>query len=306
MPKTKMKDFGASGRTGHDSAAFYQRKMYSEARSAPSTSGTQAGGMEPSSLPLNWIFPHTSETMHELPDGSVHLMVTSPPYNVGKRYEEDLSRDEYRTLLRRVWKETYRVLAPGGRACINVANLGRRPYIPLNALITTDMMELGYLMRGEIIWNKAASAGVSCAWGSWRSPSNPVLRDVHEYILVFSKEEFRRPPAGGAATVSKEDFLACTQSVWDIPTESARKVGHPAPFPIELPRRLIELYTYTNDLVLDPFMGSGTTAVAAAMGDRRWVGYETEAEYVELARRRLESLSHPPVSASAAESMSGD
>ena len=123
--------------------------------------------------------------MSELPDYSVHLMVTSPPYNVRKEYDEDLTLEEYLNLLHVVFKETYRVLVTGGRACINIANLGRKPYLPLHALIIQTMLEIGFLMRGEIIWDKAASASPSTAWGSWQSASNPVLRDVHEYILVF-------------------------------------------------------------------------------------------------------------------------
>jgi site-specific DNA-methyltransferase (adenine-specific) len=229
--------------------------------------------------------------MQELPDNSVHLMVTSPPYNVGKDYDEDMTEAEYRDFLRDVWQETYRVLVHGGRACINVANLGRRPYVPLSTYITQDMIEVGFLMRGQIIWNKQASAGSSCAWGSWRSPSNPVLRDVHEYILVFCKGDFaRKKPECDQkrATISKEDFLAWTKSVWQFPAESARKVKHPAPYPVDLPARCIQLYTYSNDVVLDPFIGSGTTAVAAQEAGRKWIGYEVSPEYVALSFQRLE------------------
>jgi site-specific DNA-methyltransferase (adenine-specific) len=234
------------------------------------------------------IFSHSSESMTELPDCSVHLMVTSPPYNVGKDYDEDLSLDEYLAFLRNVWREVYRVLVPGGRACVNVANLGRKPYIPLNGLIAKELIELGFLMRGEIIWDKAASSSTSTAWGSWKSASNPTLRDTHEYILVFSKGSFRRDKMDGrASTISKEEFLEFTKSVWEIPSESARKVGHPAPFPVELPYRLIQLYTFSNELVLDPFMGSGQTALAAQKAGRHFIGYEINAEYLELARKRI-------------------
>ncbi len=186
-----------------------------------------------------------------------------------------------------VWRETYRVLVPGGRACINVAGLGRRPYIPIHRYITEQMLKIGYLMRGEIIWNKAASASASTAWGSWQSASNPSLRDVHEYILIFSKQTFRRDSDGKESTISKEDFLEWTKSVWTFPAVSARKIGHPAPFPEELPHRLIQLYTFRGDVVLDPFSGSGTTCVAAAVDGRAFVGYEINEAYVQLANRRL-------------------
>ena len=231
-------------------------------------------------------------------------MVTSPPYSVGKDYDEDLSLKEYRSLLRAAWKETRRVLVPGGRACINVANLGRKPYIPLHAYIIQDMERLGFLMRGEIIWDKGSSAGASTAWGSWLSASNPYIRDQHEYILIFSKDNYHRPRMEGREdTISREEFVASTRSMWrfgegnprEFPTptvwtmnsESATRVGHPAPFPLELPKRCIELYTYRNEVVYDPFMGSGTTGVAAVACGRRFVGYEINPEYHERAMRRI-------------------
>ena len=234
------------------------------------------------------IYAHSSTDMQELPDNSVHLMVTSPPYNVGKDYDDDLTEDEYFNLLNNVWKEVYRVLVPGGRACINIANIGRKPYIPLNAMISQQMTEIGYLMRGEIIWDKSASSGTSCAWGSWMSASNPVLRDTHEYILVFCKGAYNRQKKASESTIGRDEFLDFTKSIWKFSAESARRVKHPAPFPVELPRRLIQLYTFKNEIVLDPFMGSGTSAVAAIKTNRRYVGYEHFEEYVKVAMDRID------------------
>jgi len=229
--------------------------------------------------------------MEELPDNSVHLMVTSPPYNVGKEYDENLTLKEYREFLKRVWKEVYRVLVPGGRVCINIANLGRKPYIPLHCYIIEDMLEIGFLMRGEIIWNKASSASPSTAWGSWLSAANPTLRDVHEYILVFSKDTFtRKNPKKRKSTITKEEFLEFTKSVWTFPAESAKKVGHPAPFPIELPYRCIQLYTFEGEVILDPFMGSGQTAIAALKAKRFYIGYEINETYVNLAKKRIKEF----------------
>ncbi len=226
--------------------------------------------------------------MTDLPDASVHLMVTSPPYNVGKDYDEDLSLEEFLGFLKRVWAETYRVLVPGGRACINVANLGRKPYISLHAMLIADMLDLGFLMRGEIIWDKGASASSSTAWGSWQSASNPTLRDTHEYILVFSKGSFRREKVDGReSTIKKEEFLEFTKSVWTFGAESARKIGHPAPYPVELPYRLIQLYTFSGEVVLDPFMGSGQSALAALKAGRHFVGYEINDAYLKLAQERI-------------------
>jgi site-specific DNA-methyltransferase (adenine-specific) len=229
--------------------------------------------------------------MTELPDNSVHLMITSPPYNVGKEYDENLSLKEYRELLKGVFKETYRVLVPGGRACINVANLGRKPYLPLHSYIIEDMHNIGFLMRGEIIWDKGSSASPSTAWGSYLKADNPVLRDVHEYILIFCKDTFTRPnPHNRKSTISKEEFLEFTKSVWKFPAEKATKVGHPAPFPVELPYRLIQFYTFEGEVVLDPFAGSGSTCIAALKTNRKYVAYDIDKEYCDLAERRIKQF----------------
>ncbi|MDX1689466.1 MAG: site-specific DNA-methyltransferase [Acidimicrobiia bacterium] len=278
---TETASFGAGKRESHDSTSFYGRRMMAPVRSA------QVGEpVEPPAEILDRIFCASSEAMTHLPDDCVALMVTSPPYNVGKDYDHDLSLDEYLGLLERVLAETYRVLEPGGRVAVNVANLGRKPYLALNHRVAAMLEGLGFLLRGEIVWQKAAGAGGSCAWGSWRSAKNPTLRDVHEYVIVASKGTFRRTRIG-EDTITKEDFLDATVSVWTIPSESARRVGHPAPFPVALPRRLVELYTFAGDLVLDPFMGSGSTAVAAVESGRHYVGYEVEPDYIALAEERV-------------------
>lgn len=284
---TRTSAFGSPGRISHDSTDFYNSRMY--AGRAVDEDLTYQETLIPEEK-LNRIYLKSSEEMDELPDYSAHLMVTSPPYNVQKEYDQDLTIEEYAGLLRRVFAEVYRVLVTGGRACINVANLGRKPYIPLHSLIIEEMLTLGFLMRGEIIWDKAASASPSTAWGSWMSATNPVLRDVHEYILVFSKESFRRERAQPANTIERDEFLEWTKSVWTFPAVSARQIGHPAPFPEELPRRLIELYSFEGDVVLDPFAGSGTTCAAAKRAGRKFVGYETERTYCDLAIERLAAL----------------
>ncbi|QAV33305.1 site-specific DNA-methyltransferase (adenine-specific) [Fervidobacterium changbaicum] len=277
--------FGAPSRINHDSSPFYSRNLYSNLPKEQNLSYVETP------LPdevINKIILKSSENMEELPDNSIHLMVTSPPYNVGKEYDEDLTLNEYRDFLKRVWREVYRVLVPGGRACINLANLGRKPYIPLHVYVIEDMLEVGFLMRGEVVWNKGATASSSTAWGSWMSASNPSLRDVHEYILIFSKGTFtRKNPKGRKSTISKEEFLEFTKSIWTFPAESAKKIGHPAPFPVELPYRCIQLYTFEGEVVLDPFMGSGQTAIAALMTGRNYVGYEINEEYLNLANRRI-------------------
>ena len=285
-----MQSFGTSNRRGHDSSRFYRRRMFVDNKTLRPTIDRHQAPEEEDARNLaciNRIYTHSAVDMHHLPDNSIHLMVTSPPYNVGKDYDEDLTENEYADLLLAVWQEVHRVLVPGGRACINIANIGRKPYLSLSSMIVGQMCDLGYLMRGEIIWEKGASAGASCAWGSWKSPSNPVLRDTHEYILVFSKGDYRRQGKGKVATITRDEFLEYTKSVWSFSAESARRVNHPAPFPVELPRRLIQLYSYEKDIVLDPFMGSGTTALAALNCGRYYVGYEIDSVYVRRAKDRI-------------------
>jgi site-specific DNA-methyltransferase (adenine-specific) len=284
---TQTSAFGTPGRVSHDSSRFYESRMYADM--------PQDGEVPDIAVPipenlLDQVFCKSSETMEELPDNSVHLMITSPPYNAQKEYDQDLTLPECLSFLESVWKETYRLLVPGGRACINVANLGRKPYIPLHSYIIESMLKIGFLMRGEIIWNKAGSASPSTAWGSWLSASNPVLRDVHEYILVFSKTGFRRPKGNREDTLLKDDFLTWTKSVWEFPAVQARKIGHPAPFPVELPYRCIQLFSFKGDVILDPFAGSGTTCLAAKQAGRRFVAYEIDPDYCRLAETRLSTL----------------
>lgn len=294
---TVTSEFGSGKRESHDSSPFYERfspPLISEDErvEAPATVDT--------------LFHGDAREMTEttVADRSVALMITSPPYFAGKEYENDLgtghvpaSYVEYLELLEEVLAVCLRKLEPGGRMAVNVANLGRKPYRSLSADVMAILQDrLGMLLRGEIIWQKAKGAGGSCAWGSYRSPQNPVLRDVTERVVVASKGRFdraikraRREAMGlpHEATIETEEFLEATLDVWEIPSERASRVGHPAPFPVALPRRLIELYTYTGDLVLDPFIGSGTTAVAAVETARHYVGFDTDAGYLALAEARI-------------------
>ena len=249
-----------------------------------------------------------SMTDAQVADRSVALLVTSPPYFTGKEYETDMAAGhvpssyvEYLEMLHDVLVVCLAKLEPGGRMAVNVANLGRKPYRSLSADVISILQDdLGMLLRGEVIWQKARGAGGSCAWGSFRSPQNPVLRDVTERVVIASKGRFdraiKRPIRERSglpheATIETEDFLEATIDIWEMPTASATRVGHPAPFPVDLPRRLIELYTYKGDLVLDPFIGSGTTAVAALEAGRHYVGFDTEQTYIELAKQRVAEAS---------------
>jgi len=284
----KTTSFGTPKRESHDSSHFYDSNLY---KNIPAPQNVEYIDNSPS-IPkeiLDSIVIGDSQNMEKLPDNSIHLMITSPPYNVRKEYDKNLDLNEYIELLRNVLKDTWRVLVPGGRVAINIANIGRKPYIPLHSFVIQIMHDIGFLMRGEIIWDKSASAGVSCAWGSFGSASNPVLRDVHEYILIFSKQNMKRPKLEKENSIENDDFVQWSKSIWKFPTVSAKKIGHPAPFPVELPKRLIEFYSYEGDVILDPFMGSGSTAIAAKNLKRHYVGYEISQEYVDLALKRIKS-----------------
>src|SRR5688500_2696801 len=185
-------------------------------------------------------------------------------------------------MLRDVFEECRRVLEPGGRIAVNVANLGRKPYRSLSADVMRILQDdLGMLPRGEVIWQKARGATGSIAVGSYLSASNPVLRDVSERVIVASKGRFDRAvprkqrerqglPCGTTST--EEASSEAAPAVWEIRPERARRVGHPAPFPVELPERFVNPDAYRGDVVLDPVMGWGSTALAAARNDRRYVG----------------------------------
>jgi len=310
---TATASFGAGARESHDSSAFYARF------SPPTISDDNEVTAVPDSVLADPVRVMDSRKIHEvLPENSVALVVTSPPYFVGKEYELAVAGDpntrrdgnaipttylEYLQMLHDVFASCLRVLEPGGRMAINVANLGRKPYRSLSADIIGILQDdLGMLLRGEIIWQKAEGATGSVAWGSYRKATNPVLRDLTERVIVVSKGRFDRAMPKGRAekglphesTLSADDFMEATLDVWKIAPESARRVQHPAPFPIELPRRLIDLYTYRDDIVIDPFLGSGTTLLAAERTGRQGMGFELDREYADIAIARLEAEKQRP------------
>lgn len=306
--RTQTSAFGVGRREGHDASPFYGRftppvLSDDEYVNRPPELLAALGGGRP--------FHGSSTDMHQLPDSSVALVITSPPYFVGKEYELAVTGEldpgsripgsylEFLGMLREVFAECRRVLEPGGRIAVNVANLGRKPYRSLSADVISILQDdLQLLLRGEVIWEKASTSSGSCAWGSFAKASNPVLRDMTERVIIASKGRFsravslkdrRRRDLPHESTLTNDEFVDVTRDVWRIDAESATRIGHPAPFPVELPRRLIDLYTYSGDIVVDPFAGSGTTLVAAARTGRIGVGYDTDAAYVDMARTRLDA-----------------
>lgn len=295
---TRTRAFGAGNRESHDASDFYARFR------APEVSDDETVNR---CAVADTLVVGDARDMSAVTDQSVALVVTSPPYYAGKEYEQTLGEGhvpasyvEFLEMLRDVFAECRRVLEPGGRIAVNIANLGRKPYRSLSGDVTRILQDdLGLLLRGEIVWQKARGASGSIAVGSYLSASNPVLRDVSERVVVASKGRFDRAISRKVReqrglpfenTIEKDEFFEATLDVWELRPESARRVGHPAPFPVELPERFIRLYTYRHDVVLDPFLGSGSTAVAAVRNERHYVGYDTDPAYVALARQRIEAV----------------
>jgi site-specific DNA-methyltransferase (adenine-specific) len=304
--RTATSLFGVGRRESHDASGFYDRfeppELVFDDAVEPLRDLRQGDAACIQTDARSMVLPGG----RQLPANSAALVVTSPPYFSGKEYEQALGNGhipgsylEYLSMLRSVFWECKRVLEPGGRLAINVANLGRKPYRSLSADIVRILQDdLHLLLRGEVIWRKAEGASGSCAWGSFRSAANPVLRDITERVIVASKGRFdrakniterRKLDLPHENEITPDEFMAATLDVWNIPPESAKRVNHPAPFPLELPQRLIGLYTYRGDLVVDPFMGSGTTLVAAIRSGRRYLGYDTDPTYVRLAKQRVKA-----------------
>ena len=289
MKKTQTSSFGVGKRESHDSSSFYGRNLFNDLFTKPLTK--EEIQKIPVPKPGDWtnkVICQSSEDMSQVPDNSVALAFTSPPYNVGKDYDGDISLQEYLTLIKNVGKEVYRVLKPGGRYVINIANLGRKPYIPLHTFFYQVHWELGFLSMGEIIWQKGKGASGNCAWGSWMSAKAPRLRDIHEYLLVFAKQSFSRPDKG-ESDIDRDEFMESTLSIWKIPPESAKRVGHPAPFPVKLAARVIRSYSYVGEVILDPFLGSGSTSVAALENKRLYIGYDINKSFCEISESRIQS-----------------
>lgn len=282
---TATSEFGVSKRESHDSKAYYERGLLTVVEDKKSLP------LKPAPESIDALYCQSATNMSQVRDNSVALTVTSPPYHVGKEYDGDESLEEFvDNVLRPVFDDVRRVLEPGGRLAVNVAGLGRKPYFNFPNIVDSLLLDIGFLPRGEIIWQKAEGSNGSCAWGSWCSDANPVMRDLHEKVLLYSKDRYDRHPYRKVKgqPQDKESFMRDTLSVWKIAPESAKRVGHPAPFPVELPKRLIELFTHEKDLVLDPFLGVGATAVAAKRTGRHYVGYDIVEAYLDTARTRLE------------------
>jgi site-specific DNA-methyltransferase (adenine-specific) len=226
------------------------------------------------------------EVIRELEDNSIDLVVTSPPYNVGVdygEYDDKIPMEEYQDMIDELFKVLSWKVKNSGRVCVNVSLKNERGIVDIPSIVKNKADAFGWNLRFEIIWNKGSSES-STAWGSWLSPSSPRPIFNHEYIFVFDVGEENKD---SEQTIEKERFMNIVKSVWDVNPETSSP--HPAPFPKEIARRLIELNSYKRDTVLDPFIGSGTTAVVAEEMNRDWIGIDVDKKYIEMSYDRIEN-----------------
>ena len=223
-------------------------------------------------------------------DGSVDLVVTSPPYNVDIQYnshKDDVSYGEYLKFSKKWMARCFDWLKEDGRFCLNIPldkNKGGQQSV--GADLTTIAKEIGFQYHSTIIWNEG-NISRRTAWGSWMSASAPYVIAPVELIVVLYKKTWKKTSGSKVSDVSRQEFMDWTNGLWTFNGESKKKIGHPAPFPIELPRRCVKLFSYVDDVVLDPFCGSGTTLIAAVSNNRKGLGIDVDKNYCELARKRI-------------------
>ncbi|PIU15117.1 site-specific DNA-methyltransferase [bacterium (Candidatus Gribaldobacteria) CG08_land_8_20_14_0_20_39_15] len=234
----------------------------------------------------------SKKVLSEMPDNSVDIIITSPPYNFGLDYKSDNKNDtkkwiDYFNQLNEIWQECVRILKPGGRFCVNVQPLFS-DYIPTHHLVSKQLLDLGLLWKGEIIWEKNNYNCKYTAWGSWKSPSMPYLKYSWEFIEVFCKETHKKTGEAKNIDITADEFKKWVYGKWSIaPERNMKKYEHPAMFPEELVARLLKLFSYKNDFVLDPFNGAGTTTAVAKKLSRRYLGIDMAPEYCKTAKDRL-------------------
>lgn len=241
------------------------------------------------------ICADSEELLKKLPDNCIDLIFTSPPYNFGLEYEnhkDGTNWDAYFDKLFRIFKECIRVLKYGGRIVVNVQPLFS-DYIPIHHIISDFFMKNKMIWRAEIIWDKHNYNAKYTAWGSWKSPSNPYLKYTWEFLEVFSKGDLKHLGDSKNADITDEEFKKWVYAKWDIaPERNMKEFEHPAMFPEKLVERVLKLFSFENDIVLDPFNGAGTTTKVARQLNRRFLGIDISEEYTKKALQRLKEVIH--------------
>jgi len=225
-----------------------------------------------------------------IPASSIDLIVTSPPYNVDIKYnshDDQISYEEYLEFSKQWIAKCYKLANDTGRFCLNIPlDKNKNGQQSVGADLTTIAKKVGWKYHSTIIWNEG-NISRRTAWGSWMSASAPYVIAPVELIVVLYKKEWKKTNGSRLNDIIKEEFMEWTNGVWTFNGESKKRIGHPAPFPRELPRRCIKLFSYVGDAVLDPFMGSGTTLIEACLNNRKGIGVDVDQKYCELAEKRL-------------------
>lgn len=234
-------------------------------------------------------------------ENSVDLVVTSPPYNVDIQYnshKDDVSYAEYLEFSEKWMARCFDWLKDDGRFCLNIPldkNKGGQQSV--GADLTTIAKRIGFQYHSTIIWNEG-NISRRTAWGSWMSASAPYVIAPVELIVVLYKKNWKKLSGSKVSDVGRQEFMDWTNGMWTFNGESKKKIGHPAPFPIELPRRCVKLFSYVDDVVLDPFCGSGTTLIAAVSNNRKGVGIDVDKKYCSLAQKRILENTTPSITES--------
>lgn len=224
--------------------------------------------------------------------GKVNLIITSPPYNVGIKYgnlNDNIGYEEYLQFTEKYLRKFYDILADDGRVCLNIPlDKNKGGLQSVYADVVRMAKDVGLKYQSTILWNEQ-NISRRTAWGSWLSASAPYVIAPVEMIVLFYKNQWKRKGTG-RSTINREEFIEWTNGMWTFPGENRKALGHPAPFPLELPLRCIKLFSFEGDLVLDPFVGSGTTMVACKMLNRRGLGIDIDRSYLEIAVSRLREV----------------
>ena len=299
--KQKCKNGTAAGKFPCSKELNRERKVVGRAAKEQKRKGTKKlnGALAVKSVDFDGVdriyCGDSEDAMKALPDNVVDIIITSPPYNFGLDYDSDTNKDavywnDYFDKLNRIWTQCYRVLKPGGRICVNVQPLFS-DYMPTHHIISKQLLDLGLLWKSEILWEKNNYNCKYTAWGSWKSPSMPYMKYTWEFVEVFCKGSHKKAGDSSKIDITGDEFKKWVYAKWSIaPERNMKKYNHPAMFPEQLVARLLKLFSYEGDLVLDPYIGVGTTAISAHNLNRHYIGIDVSEQYCAIAEERLKKI----------------